>query len=178
MIRVTAGLLALFVVGFPLLRVPGSGTELLGLVAATLCAGGIIGLSIPLLAAGATLAMVEYAFASVVSGGPPDVLGALVFGAALSLLLQTVAFAARFRGASVDPRVIRTHVRTWAGTGVAGVGVGLALAGGAGTVWLRLPSAAFPVVAALGLVVAFVGVVGAMRRRPEPQEDAAAGTKS
>ena len=175
MIRGVAGLLALFVVGFPLFVAPGSGTELLGLAAATLCAGGIISLSIPLLAAGATLAVVEYAFASLVAGGPPDVLGALAFGAALALLLQTVGFAARFRGASVDPQVIRTQVRLWVGTGVAGVGVGLALAGGAGTVWLRLPSAAFPVVAALGLVFAFAGVVGAMRRWSESPGKTAGG---
>lgn len=178
MIRVTAGLLALFVVGFPLLRAPGSVTELLGLIAATLCAGGILSLSIPLLAAGAALAVVEYAFASLAAGGPPDVLGALAFGAALSLLVQTVGFAARFRGASVGPRVIRAQVRTWAGTGAAGIGIGLALAGGAGAVWLRLPSAAFPVVAALGLVVAFVGVVGALRRWSESPGETAGGTES
>jgi hypothetical protein len=174
-IRLVAGLLALFVVGFPLLVAPGSVTELVGLVAATLCAGGIISLSVPLLAAGATLAMAEYAFASLVAGGPPDVLGALAFGAALSLLLQTVGFAARFHGASVDPRVIRAQARIWVGTGVAGVAAGLALAGGAGPVWLRLPSAAYPAVVALGLVVAFVGVVCAMRRRSEPPGEIAGG---
>jgi hypothetical protein len=177
-IRAAAGFLALFVVGFPLLRAPGSVTELLGLIAATLCAGGILGLSIPLLAAGATLAVVEYAFASLVAGGPPDVLGALAFGAALSLLLQTVGFAARFHGVSVAPQVLRGQVRVWVGTGAAGVMGGLALAGGAGFVWLRLPAAAYPVVVALGLLVAFAGVVLALLRRTEPPPSAAAAEES
>ena len=176
MIRVVAGLLVLLVVGFPLLVAPASATGLLGLVAVTLCAGGIISLSTSLLAAGAGLAIVEYAFALLVAGGPPDFLGALAFGVVLSLLLQTVGFAARFRGASVDPRVVREQARAWVATATAAAAVGTVLAMGAGAVGIGLPPAAYPAAAAFGALMAVLGVVGRMVRSTEPLQ-AARGQK-
>lgn len=161
MIRTLGGLLALFAVGYPLGLMPTSATALLSLLAGTLCAVGIVGIIPSLVALGAGIAMLEYTLA-LFAYGSLDLAGALAFGVALSLLVQTVNFEARFRGALVERQVVREHLRSWMGTGAAAVilGVVLAVVGDGGMI--GLPPSAVPVAAALGAVLAFAGVAGAV----------------
>ena len=160
MIRATAGLLALFAIGYPLGMMPGVAMALLSVLAGTLFAAGIIGRFPSLVTLGAGVAMLGYALALLPASGSLDLVGALAFGVALSLLVQTVDFEARFRGAFVERQTVRVHVRKWIENGAAAVVLGLLLAviGGGGII--GLPPQAHPVMAALGALLAFLGVVG------------------
>lgn len=166
MIRYLAGVLVLALTGIPLLTGPSGVIAALGVSAAALCAAGILRPSVPLLTAGASLSLAEYALALWLSAGPLDVAGAVGFGVILATLFQVVEFAARFRGATVDPRVLRGQIRYWTGTGLLGAGAAMLMAIGAGGVPLRLPPAAYPVAGALGALAVFVGVVRALTQVP------------
>ena len=167
MMRAFAGLLALVIVGFPLLIAPSELTGALGVIAGTLCAVGISALSIPLLAAGAGVSLVGYALAPWPSGGSLHPLGAVALGVVLSLLFQVVGFAAHFRGAAMDPHVLPGQVRYWVSSGVGAAVVGILLSISAGGVGLRLPPPAYPAAVALGAVAAFLGVVRVLMRAPD-----------
>lgn len=162
MIRALAGILALVLVGFPLLIAPSELTGSVGVIAGILCAGGIGALSIPLLTAGAALSLVGYALALWSTAGSPDPLAAVAVGVVLSLLLQVVGFAARFRGVAMDSHVVPGQVRYWVGGAVGAALVGILLAISAGGIALRLPLPAYPVAVALGALIAFLGVVRGM----------------
>jgi hypothetical protein len=159
MIRALAGLLVVVLVGIPLLAAPSTLVGAFGLAAGALCAGGIFRLSIPLLTAGASLSLIEYALALWMSAGSPDFVGAVGVGVTVALLFQIVGFAARFQGVVVDARVLWAQARSWVGTGAASAAVAILLAVGAGSIALRLPFPAYPAVAALGVLAAFLGVV-------------------
>ncbi|MFI5341353.1 MAG: hypothetical protein ACHQ7N_16130 [Candidatus Methylomirabilales bacterium] len=167
MMRALAGLLALVIVGFPILVAPSKLTGALAVIAGTLCSAGIAALSIPLLATGAGLSLVGYALALWPTAGSPDPLGALVLGVALSLLFQVVGFAARFRGAAVDSHVFPGQVRYWVSSGVGAAVAGILLSMGAGGIALRLPLPAYPAAVALGALAAFLGAVWALTHAPE-----------
>ena len=167
MMRALAGVLALVVVGFPLLIAPSDLTGGLGVIAGALCAGGIGALSIPLLAAGAGVSLVGYALALWPSGGSLHPLGAIALGVVISLLFQVVGFAAHFRGTAVDSHVIPGQVRFWVGSGVGAAVVGVLLSMSAGGLALRLPLPAYPAAAALGALAVFLGVVRALRHAPD-----------
>lgn len=164
MIRATAGLMALFAVGYPLGIVPAIPMGLLSLLAGIFCAAGIVGGIVSLAAIGAGIAMLGYALALWTASESLDLVGALAFGVALSLLVQMVGFEARFRGALVERQVVLGHVRSWAETGAAAVilGVVLAVAGSGGLI--GLPPPAYPAAAALGALLTFLGLAkGAIR---------------
>jgi len=167
MIRALAGLLALVIVGFPILIAPSELTGALAVIAGTLCVAGIAALSIPLLATGAGVSLVGYALALWPLGGSLRPLGALVLGVALSLLFQVVGFAARFRGAAVDSHALPGQVRYWVSSGAGAAVVGILLSMGAGGIALRLPLPAYPVAVALGALAAFLGAVRALMHAPE-----------
>jgi hypothetical protein len=170
MIRALAGLLVIVLVGIPLLTAPSTLVGGLGLAAVVLCAGGILRLSIPLLTAGASLSLIEYAVALWVSAGSPDFVGAIGIGVTLALLVQIVGFAARFEGAVVDVRALWAQARSWAGTGAASAAAVFLLAVGAGSIALRLPLPAYPAAAGLGALAVFLGAVRALMRPPERVE--------
>jgi hypothetical protein len=167
MMRALAGLLALVLVGFPLLIAPSELTGALGVIAGMLCAAGIGALSIPLLAAGAALSLVGYALALWPSAGSPDPLGAVVLGVVLSLLFQVVGFAARFPGAAVDSHVLPGQVRYWVASGVGAAAVGILLSISARGIALRLPLPAYPAAVAFGAVAVFLGVIRLLMRAPD-----------
>lgn len=166
MIRMLAGLLALVVVGHPLMIAPSELTGKLAVVAGILCAAGIAALSTRLLAVGAALSLVGYALALLSSAASPHPLAAVALGVVIFLLLHVVEFAARFRGAAVDSGVLPGQVRYWVSSGVGAAAVGILLAISAGGIAFRLPRPAYPAAAALGALIAFLGVVRALTSGP------------
>ena len=167
MMPALAGLLALILVGFPLLIAPSELTGMVAFIAAALCAAGIGTLSIPLVAGGAAVSLVGYALALWSSAGSPDPLGAVALGVVLSLLFQVVGFAARFRGAAMDIHVLPGQVRYWVGSGAGAAMVGALLAISAGGIGLRLPRPAYPAAVVLGALAAFIGVVRSLTHAPD-----------
>ena len=164
MIYALAGVLTLVFVGMPLLTAPSTAILVLGAIAGLVCGGAIVFLSIPLLTVGASIGLVEYALAALIAGGPLDFGGASVLAVALALLVQVVGFGSRFRGVTVEPRALRDQVRVWIGAAAVSAAAQIVLAIGAGSFRFRLPSPAYPALAALGVLAAFVGVVQAVLR--------------
>jgi hypothetical protein len=167
MIRALAGILALVLVGFPLLIAPSELTGSVGMIAGALCAGGIGALSLPLLAAGAGVSLVGYTLALWPSGEPPHPLGAVALGVVLSLLFQVVGFAARFRGTAVDPHVLPGQVRYWVASGIGAAAVEILLSIAAGGIAPRLALPAYPAAVPLGALAAFLGAVRALTHAPD-----------
>jgi len=167
MMRALAGLLALVLVGFPLLIAPSEATGTLSVIAGVFYAVGIGALSVPLLAAGAALSLVVYTLVLWPLAGPPAALGAVALGVVISLLFQVVAFAAHFRGAAMDSHVHPGQVRYWVSSGIGAAIVGMLLSVSASGIALRLPLPAYPAVIALGALAVFLGVVQALIRAQE-----------
>ena len=164
MIYALAGVLTLVFVGIPLLTAPSTAILALGAIAGLVCGGAIVRLSVPLLTVGVSIGLVEYALAVVIAGGSPDFGGASVLAVALALLVHVVGFGSRFRGVTVEPRALRDQVRVWIGAAAASVAALIVLAIGAGSFRFRLPTPAYPALAALGVLAAFVGVVQTVLR--------------
>jgi hypothetical protein len=160
--------LAVAVLGYPLLIAPGRSVLVIGLAALALCALGLVVRSGALVTAGSVLALGEYAFALWLAAGPPRLAGAVLVGVGLVLLVETADFSRRVRGATLGPALVASQVRYWAGfAGLAGaaalVAAGLATAASA---VVRLPWA--PAFAAGGAAAALVAVTIALRRRQIP----------
>jgi hypothetical protein len=161
-VRAVATLLAVLVVGYPLLIATAPPVLFLGAVAITLCALGIL-LAPPILVAGAVVALAEYTLALWLVGGPPRLAGAVLLGVGLLLLVETADWGRRARRATLGPGVVLSQIRYWAAFGAftAALALGVialaTVASGA-----RLPWA--PALAAAGAVVALVGLAVALHR--------------
>jgi hypothetical protein len=158
-IRWLAALQVLVLVGLPVLVLPGRLIGGLGVVAAALCVGGVLGRSVPFVTAGAVLALVQYALALWLSAAPVSLLMSAAIGIALFLLLDIVDFLGRIHGVAVDPAVTRGQIRYWIGIGGVGVAAIVAVVLGATAVPLALPAVGAPALAMAGAVGTFVGVV-------------------
>ena len=160
--------LALAVLGYPLLVAPARGVLVIGLAALALCALGLIVRSAPLVTACGVLALGQYALALWLAAAPPRLAGAVLFGVGLVLLVETADFSRRVRGATLGPGLVPSQVRYWVGfSGLAAVAAlvaaGLATAASPA---VRLPWA--PAFAAGGAAAALVAVTIALRRREIP----------
>ena len=164
MMRAVAGLCALLAVGVPLVASPTQFVATVAAAIALLCAVGVLLPSASIVTAGASLALVEYTLVIWRSGRPPSFFAAIGFGVLLLLLVQITDFAARFGEASSASPVVRSQVRYWCRLGGAGAVIAMLVLVLATTlaVLVRLPLA--PLVAGAAALVAFAGVVGALRR--------------
>ena len=160
--------LAVAVLGYPLLITPARAILVIGLAALTLCALGLVVRSTALVTAGGVLALGQYALALWLAAGPPRLAGAGLFGVGLVLLVETADFSRRVRDATLGPGLVASQVRYW--VGFAGLAAATALvAAGLGTAAsaaVRLPWA--PAFAAGGAAVALVAVTITLRRREMP----------
>ena len=167
MMRLACAALVLVVVAFPLAVLPAPPvTWIAGAALAVGMAGAVLPV-VPLATAGGSLALIAYALALVIARPAVDPIAAIAFGACLVLLLGLVHFAARIDGAVVGPSVLASQVRDCALVVTTGVLAAAALT--AAALWLAgVLRAAPPVViaaAAVGVVVAVVGVVGLVTAR-------------
>ena len=157
--------LAVLVLGYPLLVTPARAVLVVGLVALALCVLGLVVRAAVLVTAGGVLALGQYALALWLAAGPPRLAGAVLFGVGLVLLVETADFSRRVRGATLGPGLVASQVRYWVGfAAIAGaaalVAAGLATAA---SLMVRLPWA--PAFAAGGAAAALVAVTIALRRR-------------
>jgi hypothetical protein len=166
MIRILAGAFALVLFVVPLLIAPGQPVAALGALGLVLAALGIGGLWRWPVTAAACVFATDYAGALWLARAPLNVGGAVAFGLALLLMLETVELGRGVRRSTVEPRVVRSQLTAWLGFGAATAAVtmlGLALAGGLAA---SIPFAAAPFVAAaatLGMVLALATLI---RRSP------------
>jgi hypothetical protein len=160
--------LAVAVLGYPLLIAPVRSVLVIGLAALALCALGLVVRSAALVTAGGVLAVGQYASALWLAAGPPRLAGAVLFGVGLVLLVETADFTRRVRGATLGPGLVAAQVGHWVGfAGLAGAAALFTtkLATAASAV-VRLPWA--PAFAAGGAAAALVAVTIALRRRQIP----------
>ena len=163
MLRLPPAIFVVVLVGYSLLIASTTAVLTIGAAAMVLCALGIVALSTPVVVAGCVLALGEYALALWLSPGPPRLAGAVLFGVALILLLETVDFARRVGHAAMGPGLVSSQIRYW--------GTAAALAGTAALVVIALATAASAVVrlpwspafAAGGAVAALVAVAVTLR---------------
>jgi hypothetical protein len=161
MSRLVAAPLVMLLVGLPLTVLPAAYLAALAALAGLVCGAGIVAFSVPVLTAGATLAIVEYALALSISKAPFGLPTAIGFGAALFLLIEVGDLAGRLRGAAVDGAVLRAVVRYWlaiVGIGAVLVAALAAVAAAAGRAAVLPESPLTGALVALGALLAAVGV--------------------
>jgi hypothetical protein len=156
-----AAVLALLLVGYPLLIASSAAVGALGAAALLVCVLGILAAT-PVLVVGIVLALAEYALALWIGGGPPRLAGAVFLGVVVMLLVETADFGRRARGAALGPGVAGAQVRAWVSTAAIAstTALGAAAACGVASTAVRLPWA--PAVAAAGGAVALVGIALAL----------------
>lgn len=160
--------LAVAVVGYPLLVAPSRSVLVIGLAALALCALGLVVRAAVLVTAGSVLALGQYALALWLAAASPRLAGAALFGVGLALLVETADFSRRVRGATLGPRLVASQVRYWVGF-AALAGAAALVAGGlaiTASAVVRLPWA--PAFAAGGAAAALVAVTITLRRREMP----------
>jgi len=168
--RCLAAVLALSLVGYPLLITPSTTVLVLGAAAMMLCVLGIL-VATPVLVGGMVLALAEYTLAPSLAGGPPRLASAVLLGVVLVLLLETADFGRRAHHAAIGPGVLLAQIRSWAVFGaLAGAGALVAIAAASvASASLRLPWA--PAVAAAGAAAALVAVALALSAGRVPPRD-------
>jgi hypothetical protein len=171
MMKGAAILVALVPLALPLLLVPSWLIAVGALVSAALFLTGVRWTSIPFVAAGATLALIDYTVALRLAARPPDVLTATAVGVTLVLVLEIVDFERRTGGAGIDPAVIRSQIRHWIGLVLGGAAACLGLTAGAMVFTVAVPPAGAAVVVAAGILVAFAGAVWALGRDDSTPEN-------
>jgi hypothetical protein len=171
MLRLAAAVLLVVLVAFPVAVLPAPPVTWLAVVALAVAGSGIAMLSVPVVTAGAALALITYALALMIAQPPVDPVAAIGVGADAVVLLALVQFAGHAQGALLGPAVLAGRIRQWLGA----VGLGVAVTGALVTVatvlGLVLRGATLPVVvatAALGALLAMAGLVALMTAGPAP----------
>jgi len=116
--------------------------------------------------AGAGVLLLDYTAALWVSHAPLGIAGALAFGLALLLLLESVELGRGVRGARVEGRLARAQAGAWSGFAGAALGaavLGFAVSGGLAA---SIPFAAAPFVAALAALGAVFALTAIVAGRP------------
>lgn len=173
MMRLAAAGLLLVALAFPLTVYPGPPVTWLAIVAVLAGGGGVMVGAVPVVTAGGALTLVAYAVALLIARPPADPPGAIIFGAALTLLPLVVHFAARTAGVAVGAGVVAAQVREWVLAVAAGIVVAAALAVIGSSLAAVVQRASLPMVvaaAAVGAGVAMAGVVALVARGLGPTE--------
>jgi hypothetical protein len=162
MIRLAAAALVTVVVGIPLAILPTAPVTWLTVVALAIGTTGALVLSVALVTAGASLALIAYAVALALARPAADPIASVVLGGTLVLLLALVHFGSRIDGAVVGPGVVAGQIRHWMAIVALGGAGAVALTLGGAVLGPALVGATLPVVvvaAALGALLAVAGVI-------------------
>jgi hypothetical protein len=181
MIRLAVAALVTVVVGIPLAILPTAPVTWLTVVALAIGTTGALVLSVTLVTAGASLALIAYAVALALARPAADPLASVVLGGTLVLLLALVHFGSRIDGAVVGPRVVAGQIRHWMAIAALGVAGAAVLTLGGAVLGPALVGATLPVVvvaAGLGALLAVAGVIALVTApRDSPVAATPAGRK-
>jgi hypothetical protein len=162
MMRLAAVALLVVVAGLPVSVLPAPPVTWLAAGALVVGAAGVVARVVPLVTAGASLALVAYALALVIERPPVSAVAASTLGATLVLLLALVQFEDHVRGAALGPRVVAGQARRWLAVAAVGAAAAAALTAVAAPLRVALAGVALPVVvivAALGALMTVAGVI-------------------
>ena len=171
MIRLAAAVLLAVLAAVPVSVMPSPPVTWLAGGALVVGGAGVIARVVPLVTAGASLALIGYALALVIARPAMNAVAASALGATLVLLLALVHFAGRVRGAALGPRVVAGQLRQWVAVAALGGGAALALTAVAAALRAALPGVALPIVviaAALGALMTVAGVVALVTTVGDP----------
>jgi hypothetical protein len=162
MLRLAAAILLVVLVAVPVAVLPAAPVSWLAVGALAVAGAGIAMLSVSVVTAGATLALITYALALVIAQPPVDPVAAIAVGVDAVGLLALVQFAGHAQGALLGPAVLAGRIRQLLlGSGL-GAAVSVALIAVATVLGFVLRDATLPVVvaaAALGALLAMAGLV-------------------
>jgi hypothetical protein len=151
----------LLIAGVPCLVLPDLLVLCAGVVAAAVCAGGLLLPSLGLATAGAVLV---FSVALLVASAANAVMAAMLMGIAVLVLLDATHFHQRFSQSAIMPGVVRAHIGQLGATilvSVLAVGV---LAVVSDVFWLGLYAAPRPAVAAAGGILVVLAILRATTR--------------
>jgi hypothetical protein len=154
----------LLIAGVPCLVLPDRLVLCAGVMAAAVCAGGLLLPSLGLATAGAVLAVLVFSVALLVASAANAVMAAMLMGIAVLVLLDATHFHQRFSRSAIMPGVVRAHIGQLAATilvSVLAVGV---LAVVSDVFWLGLYAALRPAVAAVGGILVVLAILRATTR--------------
>lgn len=177
MIRLAAALLLAALVGVPLAVLPSPPVTWFAIAALVMGVAGVVTLSVPLVTAGASVALIGYAIALAIVRPAVDPVAAIALGVALVLLPSLVHLAHHVRGAVVGPGVLSSQLRQWLAIVAAGIVAAVVLTAVAPALGSALQSAAFPVVvgaAVLGALMVVAGLIALVTTRKDPSARMAA----
>ena len=168
MTRVAAAILVAVLGAFPLSVLFAPPITWLAVAALVVGGTGVVLLSIPLVTAGASVALIEYSVALVMAEAAVDLVAALTIAATLVVLLALVHLASHLQDAAVAGSIIVAQLGQWLVIAAIGVATAVVLSAGAGTVGGALRGAAAPIVvlaAALGALLTVAGVIALLTNR-------------
>ena len=146
-------------VAVPICATPSLAIAAIETVAVLLCVLGIAGALTGPVTAGCVIAMIGYAAALLSGSADLDVIGGGIFGLALLFLLDLSEFARRFRGAEIASDVLRAQLAYWLERAVIISGIVMAVALAGFMVSSLVPPGGRAIVAGLGALLAFAGVI-------------------
>ena len=161
MMRLAAAIPIAVLVALPLAVLPSPPVTWLAVSTLVVGGAGLVALSVPLVTAGASLALIAYTLALVIARSAVDPVSAIALGATLVLLLALVHFAARVRGAAIGRAVLATQIRHWLAVVAVGVLAATGLTAAAAALGGALNGASLPVVVVTAALGALVTVAGA-----------------
>ena len=126
------------------------------------CIAGLLWRSLGATLAGCVLAVLALALALWWSAASMSVFGAIAFGLAILVLLDTTDFARRFAGAQVIDFAWRSQIASWIGRGALCFVAGILLTLIASAVELVLPASGRAMIAAMGALVAILAALSAL----------------
>jgi hypothetical protein len=154
----------LLIAGVPCLVLPDLLVLCAGVVAAAVCAGGLLLPSLGLATAGAVLAVLVFSVALLVTSATNVVMAAMLMGIAVLVLLDATHFHQRFSRSAITAGVQRAHLGQLGATvlvTVLAVGV---LAVVSDALWLGLDAALRPALAAAGGILVVLAILRATTR--------------
>jgi hypothetical protein len=154
------------VAAVPVWTAPSAPVVALEALACLFCALGVFRRRAGPVTAGGCIAMIGYTFALWSESNGVDVIGAAIFGLAVLFVLQISEFARRFHGAEIANDVMRAQTNYWLGRAALIAGAIAVLTLGGSAVAAVVPGMGRAVIAGLGAVIAFAGVLygGIVRR--------------
>ena len=155
MMRYTVAIPIVVLVAVPLWTAPAWPVLFFGAIFGLLCTAGALVRWLPLVTAGSSLAVMDYALALWLSGGGVNVVGATAFGLALVLLLDMTEFAGRFRTARLAATLLRAQVAFWLGRAAVAIAAVVLLTLSAAMFAPAIPLIGRPIIAGFGAAIAF-----------------------
>jgi hypothetical protein len=169
-----AGLLACLVIAaVPAIVQPERHLAAAGVIAALICAGGLVLASLGVALVGSVAALLVFSVSLLMGPSTNAAVPAVLLGVALFVLLDATLFHLSFRKAEIGRPVTRLHLATLSASAILSIAIaGLIVAVGA-ALSFDLDPLFRPIVAAVGAILVMVTVLGATPRTAGAENEGA-----